>query len=171
MAMQVFPVDLAGKPYYAQAYNQSHHGTDIFAPRGTQVLAVEPGQARKDDDPKGGTVVYLTTADGTKYYYAHLDEVVGTMPRAVRAGDIIGLVGNSGNAQGKATHVHFQVSESGIGTVDPYPLLRDVDVQSPGTKPSTPRSSADRPQQRSASNWNGLVLLGLLWFATRKARS
>jgi murein DD-endopeptidase MepM/ murein hydrolase activator NlpD len=168
--MQVFPVDLAGKPYYAQAYNQSHHGTDIFAPRGTQVLAVEPGRVRKDDDPKGGTVVYLTTADGTKYYYAHLDEVIGTMPRTVRAGDIIGLVGNSGNAKGKATHVHFQVSESGLGTVDPYPLLRDVDVKSPTPATTTP-SSVRTKTQRTDNNWNGLVILGLLWFATRRRTS
>ena len=168
--MEVFPVDFAGKPYYAQAWNASHHGTDIFAPRGTQVLAVASGQARQDDDPKGGTVVYLTTADGTKYYYAHLDEVIGTMPRAVRAGDIIGLVGNSGNAAGKATHLHFQVSEPGTGTVDPYPLLRDVDIKSPEPT-KIPRSSATTPKpQRTGGNWNGMLLLGLLWFATRGKR-
>lgn len=170
--MDVFPVNLAGKPYYAQAFNASHHGTDIFAPRDTNVLAVADGQVRKDDDPKGGRVVYLTTSDGTKYYYAHLENYVGvTWPRMVRAGDVIATVGNSGNAAGKATHLHFQVSEPGTGTVNPYPLLRDVNVKSPEPT-KIPRSSATTPKaQRTGSNWNGLLLLGLLWFATRGKRN
>lgn len=165
--MRVFPVDLAGHPYYAQAFNAAHHGTDIFAPRGTRVFAVDDGYARQDTDPKGGTVVYLVTDDKTKYYYAHLDKTTGYFPREVKAGDVLGEVGNSGNAATRATHLHFQVSDPVLGTVDPYPLLRGVDEVAPTT---TPTSSTPTPKRTPSarSNWNGLVLLGLLWLATRK---
>jgi murein DD-endopeptidase MepM/ murein hydrolase activator NlpD len=136
LLMKLFPVDLTAKPKpsYAQAFGKSHHGTDIFAPRGTAVFAVDDGSVRQADDPKGGTVAYLTTKDGTKYYYAHLDEFVGLSPRLVKSGDVIGKVGNTGNAVGKATHLHFQVSLPGQGTVDPFPLLKDVE----GSSPSSP---------------------------------
>ncbi len=164
--MQVFPVDLAGHPYYAQAFNAAHHGTDIFAPRGTQVMAVDDGRVRKANDPKGGLVAYLTTADGVKYYYAHLEDFIGDEQRSVKAGDVIGTVGNSGNAAGKSTHLHFQVSLPTVGTVDPYPLLRDVDIiPAPTPTRGTPKSS---PSQSNGRNWNGLVVLALLYFATRK---
>lgn len=162
--MQVFPVDFRGKPYYAQAFNAAHHGTDIFAPRGTQVFAVDDGRVRKADDPKGGLVAYLTTADGTKYYYAHLEDFIGDAQRSVKAGDVIGTVGNSGNAAGKATHLHFQVSLPNVGTVDPYPLLQQAAeiIPAPTTAPTQKRPQPLR------TNWTGLVVLALLYFATRK---
>lgn len=111
-------------PYFGQAFNASHRGTDIFAPRNTDVYAVDDGRVRFDYDLKGGVVAYVESSSG-KYYYAHLADTVGE-PRAVKTGDVIGKVGNSGNAAGKATHLHFQVSLPGTGTVDPFPLLAEL---------------------------------------------
>ncbi len=129
-------------------------------------MAVDDGRVRKANDPKGGLVAYLTTADGVKYYYAHLEDFIGDEQRSVKAGDVIGTVGNSGNAAGKSTHLHFQVSLPTVGTVDPYPLLRDVDIiPAPTPTRGTPKSS---PSQSNGRNWNGLVVLALLYFATRK---
>ena len=169
--MNVFPLDLEArpKPYFAEAYNASHHGTDIFAARGTNVFAVEDGQVRQADDPKGGTVAYLTTANGTKYYYAHLDEFIGSSPRPVKTGEVIGTVGNTGNAAGKSPHLHFQVSEPGIGTVNPYPLLQAV-----GPQVTIRDSSAAKSKSNAggSTGWGGFLLVaGLLWFAIgRKSR-
>jgi murein DD-endopeptidase MepM/ murein hydrolase activator NlpD len=126
MALRVFPVDASGHPSFADAFG-SHRGTDIFAPAGTPVLAVDAGNIRAAIDPKGGTVAYLASSDGTRYYYAHLQEYVGTYPRAVAAGDVIGLVGTSGNAQGKAPHLHFEAHPNGEArSIDPFPDLMAV---------------------------------------------
>src|SRR5688500_4241923 len=93
---------------YAEAFDRrpgGHHGTDVFAPRGTPVLAVFDGDARSTTDPKGGTVVYLTGARpfaGTAYY-APLASVEPHLARGktqfVNAGDVIGYVGTSGTLQ------------------------------------------------------------------------
>lgn len=122
--LRVFPVAASGRPSFGDAFG-SHRGTDIFAPRGTPVLAVDDGLIRADNDPKGGQVTYLRCADGATYYYAHLDQYVGTYPRAVRAGEVIGTVGNTGNAQGTTPHLHFEVHPHGDRqTVNPFPLLQ-----------------------------------------------
>jgi hypothetical protein len=91
------------------------------------VLAVDDGRIRADNDPKGGQVTYLRCANGATYYYAHLDQYVGTYPRAVRAGEVIGTVGTTGNAQGTTPHLHFEVHPKGDReTVNPFPLLQEV---------------------------------------------
>jgi murein DD-endopeptidase MepM/ murein hydrolase activator NlpD len=111
-----------------------HEATDIVAPRGTPVVAVEDGViARLFTSVPGGLTVYELSADGGwTYYYAHLDRYAeGLRDGAlVRTGDVLGYVGTSGNA-GTTAHLHFAIlkrdAESGWweGTaVDPYPLLR-----------------------------------------------
>lgn len=126
--MQVFPVREGYQ--YARAFDErpgGHKGTDIFAPAGTEVLAVDSGFARTDDDPKGGNTVYLQGPDGTRYYYAHLQDYEGKFPRQVAAGEVLGRVGSTGNARGKAPHVHFQIFVPGHGVMDPFDELRRVD--------------------------------------------
>lgn len=126
MTLRVFPVDASGNPAFADAFG-SHRGTDIFAAKGTPVLAVDAGDVRADNDPKGGQVAYLKTADGAVYYYAHLDDYNGTFPRAVAAGEALGTVGTTGNALGKDAHLHFEVHPNGDhDTIDPFPLLMAV---------------------------------------------
>lgn len=168
--MKVFPVDLAAqpRPYYASAFNEQHRGIDIFAPKETNVFAVEDGQVRKDDDPKGGIVAYLKTSDGSTYYFAHLSEFIGASPRTVKAGEVIGAVGTTGNAVGKAPHVHFQVQLPEIGTVDPYPFLLDVDPQGRARKQSALKVTKAR--------WLPVVLLLAatgtgLWLLLRTRKS
>lgn len=125
--MKVFPVDASARPQFADAFG-SHRGTDIFAPVGSALLAVDDGDARAATDPKGGNVIYLRADDGTVYYYAHLSSYAGQYPRRVSAGDELGGVGTSGNAQGKTPHVHFEVHPNGGDAVDPFPLLAAVSL-------------------------------------------
>jgi hypothetical protein len=102
-----------------------HEGTDIFAPAGTPVRASADGRARIRDGGLGGLSVYVIEPDGTYYYLAHL---AGTAPdlvdgAAVRTGQVVGFVGDSGNAAGGVPHVHFEVHPGGGGPVDPKPVL------------------------------------------------
>ena len=88
-----------------------HEGTDIFAPAGTPVRTPADGTLRQVSGPVGGITAYVTEPGGTYYYFAHLE---GYPPgqasgQQVKAGDIIGYVGSSGNAQGGAAHAHFEV--------------------------------------------------------------
>jgi murein DD-endopeptidase MepM/ murein hydrolase activator NlpD len=133
MSLQILPVWPSAHLSFASLFNANHRGIDIFASRGTPIVAVDDGNVRSADDPKGGNAVYLSATDGTSYYYAHLDEYVGSFPRAVKAGDPIGTVGTSGNAIGKAPHLHFEVHSKDDGTIDPYPLL----IAAAPAKPST----------------------------------
>lgn len=144
MPMTRFPLPRDASYAYESAFglgDGDHHGTDIFAVRGTPVLAVARGMARSAEDPKGGLVVYLdeiTLEGGVKgpvrtYYYAHLDDVIDPVPGGtlVEAGEVIGHLGDSGNAKGGDPHLHFQV-KSGGSLMNPYPELRRVDPKVPG---------------------------------------
>jgi murein DD-endopeptidase MepM/ murein hydrolase activator NlpD len=104
-----------------------HEGVDVFAPRGTPVLAVVDGWANASINTLGGKVVWLR-GGGYSYYYAHLDsQYVGGM-RPVRAGDTLGTVGTTGNAVHTPPHLHFGIYASGEGAVDPLPFVRTTDA-------------------------------------------
>ena len=170
MTVRVFPVASSGRPSFADAFG-AHRGTDIFAPRGTPVLAVDDGNARADTDPKGGTAAYLTTSDGTRYYYAHLDGYTGTFPRAVKAGDQIGTVGTSGNAAGKPPHLHFEIHPHGDAvSIDPYPALLDVAPAGSLRLPVPVMPLPPNPLRSSSSSSSSgvLLVLGLLWLFSQK---
>ena len=141
--MDRFPLPAVSYSYsdYYQSSPSGHHGTDIFAPAGTAVLAVEDGQATADEDPTGGHVVYLTCPKtANQYYYAHLDLIDSTIPRApafreVRAGEMLGTVGTSGNAKGTSPHLHFQMRMRGT-QVNPYSSLAAADPRKSGKQAS-----------------------------------
>ena len=102
-----------------------HQGTDLFAPFDTPVRAPVDGTVRFEDAGLGGKGIFVTTADGTYYYMAHLngfnpDLVSGA---AVKQGQIVGYNGDSGNARGGAPHVHFEVHPRGGAAVNPKPIL------------------------------------------------
>lgn len=101
-----------------------HEGVDIFAARSTPVLAVADGRAVPRRNELGGRVVFLNTAGGVTYYYAHLERSAFSKPTRVAAGDVIGYVGNSGNAASTPPHLHFGIYHWGHGAVDPMPRLR-----------------------------------------------
>lgn len=105
---------------------RQHLGVDIFAPRGTPIYAVEDGTVRASSNRLGGLVVYLTANDGDRYYYAHLDEVFVETGERVRAGDVIGANGDTGNARGTPPHLHWEVRPGGGDRVNPYPLAREL---------------------------------------------
>ena len=101
---------------------RSHHGVDIFAARGTPVVAVESGRITNTKIGKiGGKVVWLRNSRGTNYYYAHLDSQMVSEGQQVQPGDTLGLVGNTGNARTTPPHLHFGVYAR--GPHDPWHYL------------------------------------------------
>ncbi|HET9372391.1 MAG TPA: M23 family metallopeptidase [Vicinamibacterales bacterium] len=107
---------------------RDHHGIDIFAPRGTPVVAAVDGVVRVDTSDRGGQVIWLSPLDRRgRLYYAHLHDWAVTNGASVRAGQVIGYVGNTGNARTTPPHLHFGVYDR--GPVDPHPYLRPDDPQ------------------------------------------
>ena len=101
-----------------------HQGNDIFGARGLPVRAPEDGTVHFGEDPLGGKAAYVTTADGTYYYMAHLDgyaKEFGAGSR-VKMGDVVGYLGDSGNATG-SPHVHFEIHPKGGAATNPKPIL------------------------------------------------
>ncbi|MGZ4809851.1 MAG: M23 family metallopeptidase [Thermoanaerobaculia bacterium] len=112
--------------------SRTHKGIDIFARRGTQIIAVSDGIISYiGDQPKGGHCLWLTTENGASFYYAHLDRWAPGIYEGmeVESGDLLGFVGNTGNAITTPPHLHFAVNQNDE-MVNPYPILeRAVTVQ------------------------------------------
>lgn len=104
-----------------------HEGVDIFASRGTPVLAAAKGfVSRVSNTPIGGKVVWLSDINNRQsLYYAHLDSQLVQTGQQVNIGDTLGLVGNTGNAKTTVPHLHFGVYAFGRGPVDPFPFIND----------------------------------------------
>jgi peptidoglycan LD-endopeptidase LytH len=122
---------------YSQARGQGrrHDAIDIMAPRGTPVLAVADGVVMKlFQSERGGITLYELAPDRrTIYYYAHLDRYANGIAegQALRRGQVLGYVGNTGDAGPGNYHLHFEVSTTadpkkywGGTPQNPYPLLR-----------------------------------------------
>jgi murein DD-endopeptidase MepM/ murein hydrolase activator NlpD len=100
---------------------RSHHGIDIFAKRGTPVVAAASGVVNRVNETEiGGKVVWLRDTFGNSLYYAHLDSQAVSSGMQVNVGDTLGFVGNTGNARTTPPHLHFGVYRRGEGPVDPY---------------------------------------------------
>jgi murein DD-endopeptidase MepM/ murein hydrolase activator NlpD len=97
-----------------------HEGNDLLATRATPAVAVVSGVIRQKIGAIQGNAVWLDGDDGNQYFYAHFDSYVG-VPRRVAAGETIGLVGNTGDAAGGPTHVHFEIHPNHGDAVDAYP--------------------------------------------------
>jgi murein DD-endopeptidase MepM/ murein hydrolase activator NlpD len=105
---------------------RSHHGVDIFARRGTPVLAATDGYiSAVSTTTLGGKVVWLRDSRrGQSLYYAHLDSQHVARGARVRTGDTLGFVGNTGNARTTPPHLHFGIYRSGSGPLDPAPFVQ-----------------------------------------------
>ncbi len=105
---------------------RSHEGVDIFARRGTPVVAASDGVVnRVRETPLGGKVVWLRDqARGANLYYAHLDSQAVSSGQRVSVGDTLGFVGNTGNARTTPPHLHFGIYRRGEGAVNPDPFIR-----------------------------------------------
>lgn len=93
-----------------------HQGVDIYASRGTAVIAPVAGSIMSiNNSPVSGNYVKVRGDDGYTYFYAHLDSVHSGLARGQRVGqgDYLGGVGNTGNASGTSTHLHFEVRKNG----------------------------------------------------------
>lgn len=99
-----------------------HQGVDMIGPIGTPILAVVDGFAQPKSNTLGGITIWFSGADGNKYYYAHLDRYAQL--GSVKAGEVIGYMGQTGNARFSVPHLHFEVHPGGGAAVNPYPTVR-----------------------------------------------
>jgi murein DD-endopeptidase MepM/ murein hydrolase activator NlpD len=132
----VFPVygpsaytDTFGAPRADVSY---HHGDDIFAPLGAPVLACADGFVFSIGwNDIGGNRLWLKDTQGNEFYYAHLSAYSPLAQNGgrVKAGQVLGFVGNTGDAEGTPTHLHFEIHPVSLlfmgydGAVDPTPYL------------------------------------------------
>jgi murein DD-endopeptidase MepM/ murein hydrolase activator NlpD len=109
-----------------------HHGDDLFAPSGTPVVAVADGFVFSVGWQRlGGRRLWLRDTDGNEFYYAHLSAYAHRLRSGedVRAGDIVGYVGSSGDAEQTPPHLHFEIHPASLlglgydGAVDPTRYL------------------------------------------------
>jgi murein DD-endopeptidase MepM/ murein hydrolase activator NlpD len=124
------PVKGAGKFDFSNSFGapreglRSHAGNDIFAKRGTPVVAGVDGQIRTVSGGRAGLGYYLDGVDGVTYYGAHMNELRVKDGQSVKRGEVLGTVGTTGNAHGTPPHLHFEVKPGGGASIDPYALLR-----------------------------------------------
>lgn len=110
---------------------RSHQGVDIFAKKGSLLVAAADGYVtRVGDNTLGGKVIFLRPDElPVSLYYAHLDSQMIEAETRVKTGDVIGTVGNTGNAQNTPPHLHFGVYARG-GAVDPTGFLLKASLPS-----------------------------------------
>jgi len=109
-----------------------HHGEDLVAPFGTPILAVADGTLFSVGwNDIGGWRFWIRDGAGNEFYYAHLSAYspLAIAGKRVKAGDVIGFVGDSGDAEGGPPHLHFEIHPVEFlgygydGAVAPYPFL------------------------------------------------
>lgn len=131
--LQAFPVQ--GRCGFTDSWQaprpggRLHEGVDIIGARGLAIYAVADGVITRmlTGGTLSGNSIRLTIADGTYFFYAHLDGFAAglTVGQTVRAGQIIGYLGSTGAT---SNHLHFEVHPKGGAPVNPYPLVKAVDA-------------------------------------------
>jgi murein DD-endopeptidase MepM/ murein hydrolase activator NlpD len=101
----------------------SHTGLDFAAPEGTPIRAIANGVVTSTGyDGSYGNKTVVTLEDGTELWFCHQSAVSVSTGRPVRAGEVIGAIGSTGNVTGP--HLHLEVRPGGGDPVDPYEALR-----------------------------------------------
>jgi murein DD-endopeptidase MepM/ murein hydrolase activator NlpD len=178
----VFPV--YGPSSYSDTYGALrpdvsggwHHGDDIFAPLGAPLLAVAHGTVFSVGwNDVGGWRLWLRDDDGNQFYYAHLSAYtpLAVNGAIVNAGDVLGFVGRTGDAEATPYHLHFEIHPAGLlglgydGAVNPTPYLdawrRLQDVRfdavagwAPAVAANAPKAGAILLQSSDISSASGL---------------
>ncbi len=115
--------------------DRTHDGVDIFAQRGTPVLSATHGVVLSvRESGIGGKQVWVIGPAHERHFYAHLDAWATDLERGdvLRPGQLLGHVGDSGNARGTPTHLHYGIYGEG-GALDPLPRLRAHSGSTPVT--------------------------------------
>lgn len=113
-----------------------HTGQDFRAPRGTFVYAVAPGFVVDIDTnhPAYGKLVKVRHSGGVESWYAHLNSITVTIGTLVKAGTLLGMVGETGNTTGP--HLHLEARDANGKPFDPMPLFTgEAPPETPGTPP------------------------------------
>ncbi len=112
---------------FARSGGRSHQGIDIFAPRGRAVVSTTDGiVVTVGTNILGGRIVRVLGPGGRWHYYAHLERF-GSVREGdwIRAGTVVGYVGDSGNARGTPPHLHYGIYRFRGGAMNPYPFLTE----------------------------------------------
>ena len=119
---------------------RTHEGVDVFAPKGTPVVAIAPGYvSRLDETLIGGKVIWVRDSRRNQaYYYAHLDEFLIEAGARVNIGDTLGTVGNTGNAIRTPPHLHFGIYQA-RRPKDPLPFIHNITESIPTIAADTSR--------------------------------
>jgi murein DD-endopeptidase MepM/ murein hydrolase activator NlpD len=139
-----FPVPTSAVTEYSDSWGaprvgHTHQGCDIMAPMGTEAYAVANGtihiqeQGWQPGGANAGNYFRLTVEGGsTFFYYMHMQDITATEGQEVKAGSLVGHVGNTGNAYDGGTgapHIHFEFHPNGGGATNPWLLLRYLYAQ------------------------------------------
>ena len=101
-----------------------HEGLDIFADEGTPIRAPDEGVVtRVVQGPIGGTALWMRGRDGVQYYFGHMQDYAPGIEvgRSVQVGTVLGYVGDTGNAEGGAPHLHFEIHKPEV--TPPKPIV------------------------------------------------
>jgi peptidoglycan hydrolase-like protein with peptidoglycan-binding domain len=136
VAISVFPVQ--GLCSYENTWhaprgtNRKHLGVDIIAKEGNLLYAVADGTITKlyteASDKLAGNGVRLTMADGTYFFYGHMQKIADgmTIGAKVKAGQVVGYLGKTGGTT--TPHLHLEVHPLGGEAIDPTPIVAAVDA-------------------------------------------
>jgi len=116
-----------GAAWGADRGSRTHTGIDLGGDRGSPIFAVEDGRIdRTKLQSNGALQIVMRGKSGSMYYYGHMDKVLIKGGQRVRAGDVIGLMGDTGS-RGQV-HLHFEYWKSGRESdpVDPEPLVNRI---------------------------------------------
>src|SRR4051794_33172460 len=143
-----FPI--AGKHDFSDTYGApradtiTHVGVDIFADSGTPIVAVADGRLYRVGTLKiSGNRLWLRDKNGNRYFYCHLSDFAAAAYNGadVKAGEIIGFVGSTGDAEQTPPHLHFEVHMPDGAVVNPTPFVSKWEANSvkymkdPGARP------------------------------------